>query len=225
MIETCHKLVEWTSLRHDLGIALGPRHAHWLRGAVAQRARRVEFHQHGDEGLIYRHPLIRYDASTGQAVVAGLAEGALLLRGMPAFDSFLLGSETFPVVTRSVDAGRTAVGPSGEMIRYGFRSSYLALNQENHEAWERGHAAERRRLLQRIVVGNLLSLSKGIGLHVAERLEAEVDLEPSGWQELKPGVRLLGFQGTFRVNYQIPDGWGIGKSSSRGFGTLTREEG
>lgn len=33
---------------------------------------------------------------------------------------------------------------------------------------------------------------------------------------------LLSFLGTFSVNFEIPDYWGIGKSVSRGFGTVKR---
>ena len=116
---------------------------------------------------------------------------------------------------------RVEVGPTSTPTQYEFRTPYLALNQDNHELWDRGSTADRRLLLERVVVGNLLSLSKAIGLHVEERLHAEIDLEPDGWHEIKPGVRLLGFRGTIRVNYLIPDLWGIGKSSARGFGTLT----
>ncbi|MCD6152972.1 MAG: hypothetical protein J7J07_03575, partial [Syntrophobacterales bacterium] len=31
---------------------------------------------------------------------------------------------------------------------------------------------------------------------------------------------MLGFLGAFSVNFEIPDYWGIGKSVSRGFGTV-----
>jgi hypothetical protein len=34
---------------------------------------------------------------------------------------------------------------------------------------------------------------------------------------------MLGFLGTFSVNFEIPDYWGIGKSVSRGFGTVVRQ--
>jgi hypothetical protein len=36
------------------------------------------------------------------------------------------------------------------------------------------------------------------------------------------GTPMLGFLGTFSVNFEIPDYWGIGKSVSRGFGTVKR---
>jgi hypothetical protein len=35
---------------------------------------------------------------------------------------------------------------------------------------------------------------------------------------------MLGFIGTFSVNFQIPDYWGIGKSVSKGFGTAVRTD-
>jgi hypothetical protein len=33
---------------------------------------------------------------------------------------------------------------------------------------------------------------------------------------------MLGFLGSFSVNFEIPDYWGIGESMSRGFGTIKR---
>src|SRR5262249_40614930 len=126
-------------------------HARWLRGAVIQRARRPEFHQHNDEGVIYRHPLIRYDVSTGFAELTGLAEGALLLRALPAFEALTLGSETVRVRQRIVDMGRIEIGPTTIPLQYTFQTPYLALNQENYQDWERGSNSERRRLLSRVV--------------------------------------------------------------------------
>jgi hypothetical protein len=110
------------------------------------------------------------------------------------------------------------------MIQYVFQTPYLALNQENFIQWQRDSAAQRRHLLARIVIGNVLSLSKSLGLHVSERLHAEVDLEPCGLQTLKPVLELLGFRGSIRINFRLPARWGIGKSSSRGFGTLIATE-
>lgn len=36
------------------------------------------------------------------------------------------------------------------------------------------------------------------------------------------GTPMMGFIGKFSVNFDIPDYWGIGKSVSRGFGTVKR---
>ena len=42
--------------------------------------------------------------------------------------------------------------------------------------------------------------------------------------EIKNGVELLGISGTFTVNFALPNWWGIGKQSARGFGTIQRIE-
>jgi len=224
LIEICNKMVDVTWIEHDVGLHLTITHARWLRGAVVSQIRRPEFHQHRDGGVIYRHPLIRYDVSRGCAEIAGLSEGALLLRSVPAFDTFELGRDSLRVCQRRVHTGRVTVGPTADPMTYVFRTPYLALNQDNYQDWETGSDPARKRLLSRIVVGNLLSLSKSIGLHVSERLRAEVDLRPCGLHTLKPGVELLGFRGSIRINFQLPERWGIGKSSARGFGTLTAQE-
>ena len=76
------KRLDYSVCRYRLDMVLGQRHARWLRGAVAVRAGRHEFHQHDGDRLIYHHPLVRYDVSTGEAAIVGLSEGALLLRSV-----------------------------------------------------------------------------------------------------------------------------------------------
>src|SRR5207245_1907228 len=108
---------------------------------------------------IYHHPLIRYDVSTGDAVIAGLAEGAMLLRCLPSFDEFALGGALHRVLECRIETRRVEIGSTQMPIAYDVRTPYLALNQENHQAWVRSASADRRALLARVVVGNLLSLS------------------------------------------------------------------
>ncbi len=224
MLQTSAKLVEYTAIRYKFGHELNQDHARWFRGAIGKLMGRPEFHHHAGAGLVYQHPLIRYHVQGSEATIAGLAEGAFLLRSIPERESFWLGTDERRVLDRTVEVGRQAVGPCPEPIIYSFQAPYLALNQANYEAWQRSDSFSARHLLQRVVVGNLLSLAKAIRLDVSERLHAEVDLRPDQWEEMKPGVRLLGFRGAIQVNFTLPDRWGIGKSSARGFGTLIREE-
>src|SRR5262249_51228182 len=82
-------------------------------------------------------------------------------------------------------------------------------------------AEARRAVLERAMVGNCLALAKGFGYWVRGRIAADCrDLRPVP-TGLK-GVAMIGFMGTFRVNFRIPDHAGIGKSVSRGFGTVER---
>lgn len=224
MLQTNTRLVEFTAVRLTVDTNLSLHHARWLRGAIARQVSRPEFHNHAGRGFVYQHPLIRYHTYDNQAVILGLAAGAFLLRHLPAIETLRLGPDVCHVVDRSMELTRLAVGPCEAPQIYGFQTPFLALNQENHVLWLRSNPFAQRTLLQRIVVGNILSLSKGIGLHVEEELHAEVDLSATEWYDLKPGVRLLGFRGFIQTNFLLPDGWGIGKSSARGFGTLRRRE-
>ena len=52
---------------------------------------RPEFHHHAERGIVYQHPLIRYDVSGNQAMILGLAEGAFLLRSLPALENVAFG--------------------------------------------------------------------------------------------------------------------------------------
>lgn len=224
MDRTSSKLVEFSACRCTLDADLDFRHAHWLRGAIGRMMDRPEFHHHVKNGFIYQHPLIRYFTCSKQAMIMGLANGAFLLRGFPTLETLSLGPCSYRVLGQSREDDRVQLGPCDTPVIYQFKTPYLALNQENHAVWDRSGPFARRQLLQRVVVGNLLSLAKAVNLDVRVRLHAEVDLVPDGWYELKPGLSLLGFRGFVQVNFLMPHLWGIGKSSARGFGTLTCEE-
>jgi hypothetical protein len=64
-------------------------------------------------------------------------------------------------------------------------------------------------------------LAKAFGHRVGIRLIADAKgLRP--WITRLKSVEMLAFLGTFRINFLLPDHIGIGKSVSRGFGTVER---
>ena len=66
-----------------------------------------------------------------------------------------------------------------------------------------------------------MSLSKSLGYVVTEQIKIE-SLNLKETDCFLKGTPMLGFLGTFSVNFEIPDYWGIGKSVSRGFGTVVK---
>ena len=103
-----------------------------------------------------------------------------------------LGERRLRVRERSVHTGRVTIGPTADPITYVFQTPYLALNQDNFQDWEASNEVERKRLLSRIVVGNLLSLSKTIGLHVAERLARRGGPSSLRLPDPQTGCRVVG---------------------------------
>ena len=77
--------------------------------------------------------------------------------------------------------------------------------------------------MEKILIGNLISISKSLGYTVPEPIHVTIH----NLKEVKTSLKrtpMLGFLGTFSVNFEIPDYWGIGKSVSRGFGTVLKVE-
>jgi hypothetical protein len=64
-------------------------------------------------------------------------------------------------------------------------------------------------------------MSKSLGYTVTDPIKAEIKNIKEVRTKLK-NIPMIGFLGTFSVNFKIPDYWGIGKSVSRGFGTVKK---
>jgi hypothetical protein len=125
MPQTGLKLVEYTAIHYKFGDELNQNHARWFRGAIGKLMDRPEFHHHAGSGLAYQHPLIRYQVHGTEATIAGLAEGAFLLRSLPGRKSFWLGTSKYRVLDQTVEVGRqelrsTARGILSRTLRGGF---------------------------------------------------------------------------------------------------------
>ena len=127
-------------------------------------------------------------------------------------------TEVFPRGDLRFDLRKERIGDTAESRMYRFVSPWFALNQDNYRIYQASNPSERVELLNRILIGNLLSFAKGMGMTVESRLTVSTDLHSA-----RTGFKnehIVVFYGTFSVNYELPSCAGIGKSISRGFGTL-----
>jgi hypothetical protein len=221
-----HLQVDTVEYRLRLSRALSPGEASQLRGYFGQTfSDEVLLHHHNADGsLRYAYPRVQFKVLGRTAHLIGLAEGAdLVTRLWGEVDRARIGADDLPVLESSLTRRREEIGEAPELIAYRFRTPWLGLNQDNHRRYlATAGAAERRELLERVLVGNCLSLAGAFGRRVARRLTADAEgLRPRPTR-LK-GVEMLGFVGTFRINFLLPDRVGIGKSVSRGFGTVERK--
>lgn len=180
-------------------------------------------HHNADGSLRYDYPRVQFKVLDHTAHLIGLAEGAVLVtRLWGEVDTARIKAEELPVFESTLARRCERVGGVTETIFYRFRTPWLGLNQDNHRAYEADREPmARRALLARVLVGNCLSLASAFGHRVGVQLVADASgLRP--WTTRLKGVPMLGFVGTFRVNFSIPDRAGIGKSVSRGFGTVER---
>lgn len=200
--------------------------ARYLRGVFAGLyPNRPEFHGHGPRGLVYEHPRIQYKVLNGQGLVVGLREGAFLLQLAQPPARLRLGTRWLDVISMDRIVRTVPFGLADASFEYKFVTPWVALNEENHSRFEATRfqrKEEARTLLRKVLIGNLLSLSKALGYEVPGPISAEVKVDEPIEVILKPEVVLLGFLGRFRTNFWIPPLWGIGKQSARGFGAVER---
>jgi hypothetical protein len=73
-----------------------------------------------------------------------------------------------------------------------------------------------------MLVGNLLSLAKGLGWHVENPIIANVQHLLRERKITYKNTPLIAFDVTFSTNVFLPDYIGLGKSSAMGYGVVRR---
>jgi len=179
-------------------------------------------HQHVTDRLIYNYPLIQYKMLGGTPLVLGINEGAEVLKEIyDKFDEIKLDETSYSILERGLTVKSEDFGCSQEIHSYRFSTPWLALSQENYPKYLDSSWQERKELLRRILVGNILSASKGLGYMAKEHIRLEVGRFYDEICLLK-GMKVTGIIGEFTTNFEIPEFMGLGKSVSRGFGAVTR---
>ncbi len=197
--------------------------ASFFRGFVAGRfPESVLLHQHDGQNLIYAHPLVQYKL-LDDLMIVGMCDGAEALHNIyNRIDRIVLGGEMYNVTEKSMHEKTVDFSHSPSFVSYTFLTPWLALNENNYKKYQRlGTWQKRKELLSKILIGNILSMSKSLGYTVPAPIEVELGKLREVPTKLK-GTPMIGFLGSFSVNFEIPDLWGIGKSVSRGFGTVKR---
>ncbi len=200
--------------------------AHHVRGAIASLHRDWSImHQHLGRQYLYQHPLVQYKVIDNIPMVAGLGVGAELLAALEPPRRLVLNHA--PVEFKDVRVISEIYEPDfSTPHRFHFATPWLALNEENHKLYrlmqDDGQAIAIRQLLERILIGNILSFAKGLGLSILAQLQARIanwHAEPVRAKQEESGL-MLGFAASGEITFSAPPLWGFGKQSSRGNGVM-----
>ena len=217
--------IELTEYRLRLQRELRQSESARLRGFFGETfCDEILFHHHLPDGsFLYQYPRVQFKILNKTALVLGFAEGSELLGKLwLKVDEARLGSEDLPVLESTLTRRTELLGETTDPVEYHFLTPWLALNQDNDHRYTAAHSRqERADLLEATMIGNCLSLAKAFGHQVGIRLKAECYGLRQVNAALK-GVPMRGFVGTFRMNFFLPDKVGIGRSVSRGFGTVEK---
>lgn len=205
-------------------IVLQTRDAHKLRGYFGSvfKEHSTLLHNHFDDGsLRYSYPLIQYKVIQHTPTLVAVEEGANLLTQLfLKMKEIKISGEKYPVNSKNIENKKIVCGYSDELLDYHFQTLWMALNQNNFREYQKLNESEKPRMLKQILVGNILSLFKGLDIHLssAERLMATVRIKEK--QTRFKDQSMLAFEGGFTINAMLPPFLGLGKAVSRGFGTI-----
>jgi len=205
-------------------IRLHQRDGHKLRGYFARQFGEESdlFHNHEKDGrAIYRYPRIQFKVVSGSPVVVGIAEGAqMLVQRFLDIKELDIEGETYTLHHKHLQSGEVEVGVRNALYEYQFVTPWMALNQENYKQWLNMDERKRQDKLERILKGNILSFFSALDYFEQQQIMLHIHMEavPTTFKN----QRMTAFKGKFVTNVQLPDYIGLGKSVSRGYGTVVR---
>jgi len=193
-----------------------------LRGYIGNKFSQYPIlHHHAKEEYVYTYPLVQYKILEGTPTLLGIEEGAETLKEIYGeIDHLFLGKNTYKVMEKHTFEKEQKFGLTEELQQYRFLTPWLALNEKNYEKYKKSNKGNKIMLLHKILIGNLLSVSKSVEYVVLNEIKVKTNVEPV--KTVSKAIPLIGFTGEFIVNFNIPSLLGIGKSVSRGFGTVKR---
>ena len=197
-----------------------------LRGFIASRfPDNPLLHHHlnnpNKKGLVYTYPKVQYKIIDGTPMILGIGEAKEIVKTISNIDYLNLKGKRYLVTEKKLIEQDVNFSVSEDLLTYKFLSPWLALDEESYKRYRKRNPEERQKQLESILVGNIISMAKGLEYVIIDKITALVDVK-----EVPTSLKstpMLGFLGTFSVNFEIPDYWGIGKSVSRGFGTVKRQ--
>lgn len=198
-------------------------HGNSLRGFFSRIApENILLHHHLEsDKCLYIYPRIQYKTISGEGFVVGLSEGTetVSLLG-DNLNEIEINGKVFKVTQKIITTEEVEFGCNDAFHDYHFMKPWLALNEKNYRSFFRHAKSDQSQILEKILIGNILSLAKSIGYVVENELKiSEPDFRLT--EAYLKGMKMVGIMGSFRMNFLIPDFWGIGKSVSRGYGTVS----
>ena len=218
-----YKQIRTLSIKFDLAIRYEdiPK----FRGAVVNLTKEKNdlFHNHSEDGLIYRYPKIQYKKSGGKAAILCLDEGTEAIEDFFAGfnQQFIFGSEAIELKVEEIKARQFNAGLWEETFDYRL-ANWLPLNQENYKQFHEVESLhEKIAILEKVLTGNLLTFCEGIGITPDRQVKAFIIKIVNEKRIRYRGTVMQSYDVDIRTNISLPDFIGLGKGSGVGYGVVT----
>ena len=195
-----------------------------FRGAVIRSLKEKNswFHNHSENGDVYRYPRIQYKRINKKAAIVCVQEGVDAIQElfMSGNFTFHIGEKEMQMKIESVNTYDDNVDFCNPPITYHLHN-WLPLNSENYRKYQGiERYADKIVFLEKKLTANLLAFFSAIDYRAEKQIILNIqDITDSRLINYK-GVKLMAFDVDFNANLLLPNLIGVGKSASVGFGTL-----
>ncbi|MGI0056588.1 MAG: CRISPR-associated endonuclease Cas6 [Nitrosarchaeum sp.] len=188
-----------------------------LRGFLAHLFTNIsEFHHHSDNS--YHYPLIQYKRIDRKLAVIGIDEYADVV-----FDKISnldhITTQDQKISLTNIELQNTVYYPKEVKTKYKFTSPWIALNKENYTKYSLLVKKDQRQFLEKILVGNILSMLKGMKIFVDYKIVVKINNYKSITTTAHQN-KFAGFFCDWNSSITVPEYCGLGKSISKGFGAV-----
>jgi len=173
----------------------------------------------------YRYPLIQFKLINNTPAIVAVTDKAVDVFSeiFLKMDKIVIDGTMIPVFEKGLKIEEVEFSYTSKMFTYEFIAPWIGLNQNNYQKYVgvKTHM-EKTEILKRALIGNILSMSKYLDYWLARDQKVNADLQVRERVVNLKANPMIGFTGIFKTNFIIPDDLGIGKSVSRGFGTVKK---
>lgn len=204
---------------------LQPNEIKWFRGAVIHALSKdnVLFHNHIDKNYRYAYPLIQYKLINRCATILCIEEGVEAIGNFFSNYNNLIqiGEKNMSLEIDYLRPSVFLLEVTERVSRYSLHR-WIPLNHENYQIYRTLEKDEQRvHLLQKILIGNILSCLKGLNIYLDKRITCRIQEITRMYTISNKGVNLLAFDLIFTANLSLPPYIGLGKNASINCGILT----
>ena len=197
-----------------------------FRGAINSSLdnQSILFHNHDGDGLRYAYPLIQYKLIKEKAAIVCVGKGTETINDLLRLGSsqLRLGEKVVDMRVQTIHIDQFQIDGNDKEYHYKLHN-WLPLNSNNYKEYQgMDSMVNKIQLLERILVGNILSLLKGISVHVDFQISINITDITSQHIIYYKKVKLMAIDVEFKANITLPQYVGVGKNASVGFGILTK---
>ncbi|MBR1400025.1 MAG: hypothetical protein IJ562_00350 [Prevotella sp.] len=181
------------------------------------------YHNHLDNDKFrYAYPLIQYKRLGGKAAIVCIEDGVDKIGQFltEANGTLNIGNRQIAYNTNKIKPARILVQTWEDTFSYHI-SRWLPLNSKNYQLYQNlDGAVERVSFLENVLKGNLLSMLKGLNIHLDKEIILKITEVSEPYLLYNKGVKMMAFNTDFKCNLSIPYNIGIGKNASIGCGIV-----